>query len=78
MLAAFDGHAAMCARLLAARADVRARSRMPVMLEPIHFAAAQGRGYGAAESTFPVLVAGGADVNAAVGVFTVAGLAVGK
>eukprot|EP00966_Prymnesium_polylepis_P107930 2499188-Prymnesium_polylepis.1 len=63
MIAAVSGHAAMCTRLLAARADVRARTQTPVVLEPIHWAAVQGRGCGAPESAVPVLVTAGADVN---------------
>jgi ankyrin repeat protein len=66
MIAALFGHPAICTRLLAARADVRVRSQRPVVLEPIHWAACQGRGCGAPESTVPVLVAAGADVNSSV------------
>eukprot|EP00966_Prymnesium_polylepis_P262021 6052964-Prymnesium_polylepis.1 len=66
MGAAIFGHTAMCARLLAARADVRVRSQRPVVLEPIHLAACQDRGCGAPESVVPVLVAAGADVNSSV------------
>lgn len=64
MVVAVFGHPAVCARLLAARADVRARTRHPLVCEPIHWAVVQGRANGAPESTVPTLVGAGADVNA--------------
>eukprot|EP00966_Prymnesium_polylepis_P164518 3803485-Prymnesium_polylepis.1 len=48
-MAAILGHPAVCTRVLAAHADVRARTRLPLILEPIHWAAVQGRGCGAAD-----------------------------
>ena len=68
MYAAMFGHPTACARLLAAGANVHAR--VPGLgMTAIHFAAMGGKGYGAAESAVPALVAHGADVEARLSIF---------
>ena len=70
MMAAMFGHPTACARLLAAGANVHAR--VPGLgATAIHFAATGGKGYGAAESAVPALVAHGADVEARFSLFPV-------
>jgi ankyrin repeat protein len=71
MVAAIFGHAATCTRLVAARANVHARTRFPTRWAAIHFAALQGHGCGAPKSAVPALIAAGADVNARISVLLV-------